>query len=685
VSQKLIFDNLDHDEFEELLLTLPRKILIFPISARPKQFAEYIKGYRPNKINESHIKTIYNKLVFSREDPKLVEYLDNSIKDYLAYIDKQIGEELTACLVKEFYATEELERFVDVFLEKKIELNVYLYLKMKDIQLPEDSIGFLRETTADKKKRREIGEEIAKNLKKQYVSLLQQKDEEISRLHKECSDFEDEVEEYIEKNRSQAEKIDALSKDLKLLENKYADCLKENELLQTNSLGLKRLIQQIEENNNTLRQELEGKQAELADKEKQIASLGREIERQKALNVRNIPEIIESNPVLKEKYLQFIRKEWLEDQDEQRELVRQELAAETAKLEQARREYAKIGADKASLEQEILSLVEEKNRLEKELAEFQELFQAKIKGARTEISSFLAEVAVYQGAVGGIESLDSAIYRFADVIPSSPVENIASLNDLIYLLEENLQKAGIMKKYIGLVAPYTVYCWITGRPLLLFGSQARAFANALSTLTCSLPADVLTLPTAFKYTAELIKAVEESKSSVVLIENAVLGCDESVYLPLIKQRSNKMLLFSVDFAEQMALLPQSMFHFLNLLGLDAVSSGTQRENYTFGQVTTKLILPKPSEEVWLAQRKAMKKLSQVSYLTPTYIQQRTNCLAGLSGLNGQALTAFLVSEFIPYFAAQGKQEELETLVEELKLPESELRLLEPLLERKWLA
>jgi hypothetical protein len=85
VSQKLIFDNLDHDEFEELLLTLPRKILIFPISARPKQFAEYIKGYRPNKINESHIKTIYNKLVFSREDLKLVEYLGQQYQGYWIY------------------------------------------------------------------------------------------------------------------------------------------------------------------------------------------------------------------------------------------------------------------------------------------------------------------------------------------------------------------------------------------------------------------------------------------------------------------------------------------------------------------------------------------------------------------------------------------------------------------------
>lgn len=385
---------------------------------------------------------------------------------------------------------------MDAFLERKIDLNVYLYLKMKDIRLPEDSVVFLREKSTEMKKRREISQEITKDLKKKFDSILHQNDEEISRLHKECLDFEDEIEEYIEKNRIQTVKITELNKDLEFLGNKYTDCLNDIQLLQTNNLELNREIQQSKETCNMLWQEIKDKQIELADREKHIVSLCQEIERLKALKARNIPEVIENNPKLKEEYLQFIRNEWLAAHDEKRDSVRQELAAEITDLEQARSEYAKIANEKTLLEQEIFALLEEKNRHQNQISEFREQFQTKFQGARTEISGFLAEVAVCQGAVGIMESPQTAIYRFTDEISSNSLENIDSINDLIYFLEGNLQKAGVMKKYKGLVASYAAYCWITGRPLLLFGSQARSFANALSTITCGLPADILTLPVA---------------------------------------------------------------------------------------------------------------------------------------------------------------------------------------------
>jgi hypothetical protein len=69
-------------------------------------------------------------------------------------------------------------------------------------------------------------------------------------------------------------------------------------------------------------------------------------------------------------------------------------------------------------------------------------------------------------------------------------------------------------------------------------------------------------------------------------------------------------------------------------------------------------LPKPSEEVWLAQRKAMKKIPKLVF-NPTYIHKGPIAWRGLSGLNGRLFNGFLVSEFF-LFAAQGKQERWNT-------------------------
>lgn len=389
--------------------------------------------------------------------------------------------------------------------------------------------------------------------------------------------------------------------------------------------------------------------------------------------------MVENIANLREKYTQYIREEWLSEKDEECIRIETDLENKARELEKVRSEYARVCEEKHLIEQTVAHLSDKRIELEKQISEFQKAFETKIIGAREEIAGFLAEVAVYQGAVGVTNSSDALIYRSVAELKNDQSDEIEEINDLLYVLEENLQKAGVMTQYKEIAAQYAACSVLSGRPLLIFGCNARAFANALSATVCAFSADILTLPVSFKNIGELKIAIDKSKSDIVLIENAVLGCDENIYLPLVKERNKKLLLFSVDFEENISLLPKSIFHFMNLIDLDVISEEIKEENYKFGQTINKLSLPRVPDDKLYHYKRILKELSKFGHLTPTYIQQRTKYLSMFDSLNGKALSTLLVCELIPYFTAQGKHEDLQRFIKEQQLPDNEQKLLEDMM------
>lgn len=446
--------------------------------------------------------------------------------------------------------------------------------------------------------------------------------------------------------------INSIVKEKERMGKIYSECLVKNEQLETSLDEFKNKINQKESI-------ISGFKHEVSIKDKEIAQLSNELNNLKSNN-QDLEAILENNIDLKEKYINLIRKEWLTEKDEERSNILINLENENRKLEQAKSEYKKVCEEKSIAEQELISLNDKKIKLEENIS----------------------EIAVCLDNTVGSNYSDTSIYRFSENMQIEYIDEIEEINDLLYLLEENFQKTGVMAKYKKNVAQYVLYSVLSGRPLLIFGYNARAFANALSVAVCALPADVLTLPVSFKNVYELKKAMERSKSDIVLIENAVFGCDENIYLQLIKERNKKMLLFSVDFEENISLLPKSMLHFMNMIDLDAISGGATEENYRFGHIIKKLSALKAKDDVIYHNKKVLIELSQICHLTPTYIHQRTNCLSILDSLNGQALTTLLLCELIPYLTAQGKLEELQQFIEEQQLTDNEKKLLEDMIDWK---
>lgn len=398
---------------------------------------------------------------------------------------------------------------------------------------------------------------------------------------------------------------------------------------------------------------------------------------------RIVAAMAENISALREKYIQYIRDEWLSEKDEERTRIETDLYNKTQELEKAISEYKRICEEKQIIELTVADLNIEKNELERQVSDFQKSFEEKIARAREEIADFLAEVAVYQGSVRSTNTADVGICRFVSELRNNQYyQTIEEINDLLSLLEENFFEAGVMSKYIRIAAQYVACCILSARPLLIIGCNARSFANALSATLCALPADVLTLPASFKSALELRNAVDESKSDVILIENAVLGCDENIYLPLIKGESKKWLLFSVDFEDNMAMLPKSILHFMNLIDLDLISESVKDESYKFGRIINGLPVLGTHDDKIYRYRKILKEFAKAVGLSSIYIHQRSDYLAKCEAINGRALTTLLVCELIPYFMAQGKLDEIEEFINDLQLSDNELKLIEDIMPWK---
>jgi len=286
--KNIICENLNENEFEELLSVLPREILITPFINNTKRFSEYIKGFRPERIPEFKIKAAYKKLVYRRDDKKLTDYFFNNVEDHIKkHIDQRIGSELLDKLRNLNYTDKDLSRLVDIFCENKIKLSIFLYFKIHGINLPEKSIDFINKELEDKLKREEITNIVKKDLEKKYVALLIKKDNEIKNLIKQAeakveAKYNRIIEEIYSKTQS---RIDNVIKEKEAIEREYLNCIEKSEKLEKIVDGLKITIKQKEEINRNYKNDIERVVKIIENKDNQIIELSDKLAKLQGLKI----------------------------------------------------------------------------------------------------------------------------------------------------------------------------------------------------------------------------------------------------------------------------------------------------------------------------------------------------------------------------------------------------------------
>lgn len=150
------------------------------------------------------------------------------------------------------------------------------------------------------------------------------------------------------------------------------------------------------------------------------------------------------------------------------------------------------------------------------------------------------------------------------------VNKITNESDFIDDLSDNLRICGIDSNRVYNVARYVLAAFASNLCPLLVGYNAREVANAISFAICGSGVDILGLPLGFNDSNQLITVANGAISRVVVLENVVDTISESVYLPLIKQNSDKLFIFSVESAESLHLTTNSLLHYMAILDIDAV-------------------------------------------------------------------------------------------------------------------
>ena len=182
----------------------------------------------------------------------------------------------------------------------------------------------------------------------------------------------------------------------------------------------------------------------------------------------------------------------------------------------------------------------------------------------------------------GVKNNDIEEYKLYIENNNCNEEEIEELNkyiDFVEELSENIKESGIKKEYNGLLSEYVYSILANKMSILISGYNSRNFANAISNTIDGKNVAIVNLPLGYNNIVELSNKICKIKNRVILIENVVDNISDSVYLPLLKQNTDKIFIFSIENIKNIALLPDSIFNYMTLIELDKITGFGGKHNY----------------------------------------------------------------------------------------------------------
>jgi hypothetical protein len=521
------------EEFDFILSLLPYPKLIDPIKfGAKKKYRKEISGFRPHKLPFNMLKDLYYKSIFKQNDEILAKHTEMLVNNYLKRIDENITEEIDSV---EFVLTkiknndmEVFEKLTDLLLlENKFEekKHLMLYFKIIDYQLNEEQINYMN---------------IDFERKLQYQKIECQIENKLTEI------FESKIKEMEVKHKKmlldKVHKIDTLQKRIEESKRNF-----DNKLSNKNEL--------ISSMENHTQEQHKKFLSETKSYEKKVNNLELFMDKLKGEISEKDHQINSLSGLVELKYNEFSKianEKWTESN--------QELLDEKEKIKLS---IEDLKANKEEILEEINCLSRKKNELEDNIVSFE-----------NKAGDIVNNVQFILNAIGfsGDDNKKIGLNKESSVKLERELEEINDKADFIEDLTTNLGICGISNEYSFDLAQYMYATFTSKRNLLLVGYNTRKISDALSYIISGAKAEIITLPLGYNDCNELTETVISSKSSVILIENAVDNISESVYIPLIKQNTDKFLVFSMESSEHISLLPKSILNYLMLVDLDLLSS-----------------------------------------------------------------------------------------------------------------
>lgn len=518
------------EEFDFIVSLFPTSKLSEEIRSNEKKFRKYLKGFRPDKLPLKRFQEIYYTSIFIENNLALALHLNNLLKDYILKMDRIISRKIeSAKSLREKIQNNDIDSFIKLvdFLVnnnyEKVE-HIIVYFKFFNIILTREQI--------------------------QYV------DNELQYL----------VQRKVLRIEIENETIERYEQEIKELKSSFKGDLKEKEM------KIKELVEKIEHNKkeyddilyvksvqvDAMELEYKRRMEDMINEKKKFTNIISELESKISKMVvenksdkRKISELTLLVNQKEEEFLPLVESKWNASNSA---LFEKKVAIQNT--------VDSLVRDKEMLRLEVEQLILQKNEL-KQIIESLEM-----KGG-TLFSDF--KDLLYKIEVQSVEEVPSNknVYYLSGNQMDTDEETVERL-DFIEDLSDNLSISGVQNFYAKDFARYLYAIIVCGMSPLFIGFNGRKIAIALSQLLGGATPDIISLPPGYVDSNELIHLVKSSSNRVILIENVIDNVSELVYLPLLKQNNDRLILFSMESSEPMTLLPSCILNYLVPIDVDSI-------------------------------------------------------------------------------------------------------------------
>lgn len=542
------FAKYNEEEFGCIIDSIDNKQLITFIKKNNKQFSQDTRGWRIDKLDKNKLKEIYYKSIYKKNDLLLAKYLNKLIEFNLSKTQKILMsegydlEDLKTNLAN--YGQKKLDKLIELLLDTSFKENILIYFKVIDIELNKD-------ISIDIEEKVKIKKAVKQELLKLEDTIFIKYNEKIRLIEKQHS-----------------EEIKSKEKTIRELNIKVEDIKVElSEIITQKDQKISKLIKEKLYSEKKLKLEIDKSNSKISELNKKIENYITDKYSILDLYDKKEEEINRLLNLLENKYnsfAKFAKEKWNEEN--------QNLQTQTNELEN---NINTLMIKKTEIEEEIDFLTKEKEKIEQSIITLEEESETFINNI-TYIINRIGRNEVTQTTVSSEVSkeYDNNIYHTPSKKVQDKFDQIDDILDFINELADNLECVGVGKDYAYDFAKYTCATIKNNMGLLAIGYNTRLVADAISYTVNNSTADKIVIPPGYFNIKELIDKVNRLESKVVLIENSIDNISDSVYMPLIKENKDKILIFSMESSENVNILPKGIFNYLMVVDLDSILENT---------------------------------------------------------------------------------------------------------------
>lgn len=285
-------------------------------------------------------------------------------------------------------------------------------------------------------------------------------------------------------------------------------------------------------------------------------------------------------------------------------------------LQDIAKKKEQASADREAILAEISEAQTRLNNLIAEIDQYESLgnnvaksIRTKIADAQQDLASFIAELSVFMPVSNVTRANNEDIrwkYSPADVVTAEETEEIECWQDEFDLLSQNLASAfNVDNELCGLLAAFLYSAHMNRVPLLLAGPYGMEMADALSMSVCGKKAGHLELGS--ECDGSLTDAVNSYREPVISVQN-MFHKNWMDTLPQAFARSNKHILWTHPYSEDLAIEPKGLYNYVLPLFTECFVESIPFSDIWIGKRTEYFKAYQPSAKIRRLSMHSFKKL-----------------------------------------------------------------------------